>query len=53
MKKIHDKYRITVAIVLQFPYLGKNYLDENAESSCMNRPKFNNCLLNFQNLLPS
>ncbi len=33
MTNIYDKYEIPIPIVLQFPYLGKKYLDENAESS--------------------
>ena len=33
MKNIPDKYKITGEITLQFSYLDKKSLDENAESS--------------------
>ena len=35
MKNIYDKSELIANIVLQFSYLGKNYLDEKAESSCL------------------
>ena len=45
LRKItYDKTKIIADIVLQFFYLGKNYLDEKGESSCVKPDKFSNCL---------